>query len=310
MSTVSAIPIIYNPAAKSARSSHREAQLSALSPRVQLVPTTCAGDATRIATELVQEGATTIVAAGGDGTINEVVKGIAACGDAAKDVHLGVLPVGTANVFAQELGLPMLEMGLPGLGMHRCWKIIESGATRRVDVWTGNDMPFIQLAGIGFDAAVINETSWEQKKIAGPLSYLMNAVRIFGESHENVTVTSNALAAPLQGAFVLIGNGQRYGGPMRFFPEAANDDGLLDVMVFKKQEIPALLKFFAAVGTGQIPKSGNDFEFFRCHSLDISAEGQVPFELDGELCGTTPVAIRHAGTINVKVPAKKSNVDL
>lgn len=268
--------------------------LQALSPLIDLVPTEKPGDATYIAEGLVRSGARQIVAAGGDGTINEVIKGVLNA-DRQREVAFGVLPMGTANVFALELGLPMHHL-------ERCWQVIEKGATRMVDVWSGNGKPFIQLAGIGFDAAVIDETSYEFKQLAGPMSYVLNAMRIFGESHETLTVEADTLDKPVEAAFVLVGNGMRYGGPMKFFPQAKNDDGLLDVVVFCKQELAVLLKFFHAVALGEIPKQGGDFFGFQCKRMKVTSPHRVPFELDGELVGSTPLEIVHAGKLQVSVP--------
>jgi len=287
------IPVIYNPASKGGSSANKGSMLQALSPLIDLVPTEKPGDATHIAEGLVRSGVRKIVAAGGDGTINEVIKGVLNA-DSQREVAFGVLPMGTANVFALELGLPMNNL-------ERCWQIIEKKESRMVDVWTGNGKPFIQLAGIGFDAAVIDETSYEFKQLAGPMSYVLNAMRIFGESHETLTVEAETMNKPLEAAFVLVGNGMRYGGPMKFFPQAKNDDGLLDVVVFCKQELAVLLKFFHAVALGEIPKRGGDFFGFQCKKLKITSTHSVPFELDGELVGSTPLEIVHAGKLQVSV---------
>ena len=291
------VPVIYNPASKGGNSSNKSAMLQALSARIDLVPTGGPGDATNIAERLVRSGARKIVAAGGDGTINEVIKGILNA-DTEREVDFGVLPIGTANVFALELELPLNNL-------DRCWKIIEDGHCRQVDIWTGNGKPFIQLAGIGFDAAVIDETTFEFKQLAGPMSYVLNAMRIFGESHETLTVEADTLDESVDAAFVLVGNGKRYGGPMKFFPDAVNDDGLLDVVIFRKQELAVLLKFFHAISLGEVPKSGGDFFGFQCESLKIHAEHSVPFELDGELAGSTPLEIVRAGKLRVSVPLPK-----
>lgn len=288
------IPVIYNPAAKGGNSANKSALLQALSPLIDLVPTEKPGDATQIAEGLMRSGVRKIVAAGGDGTINEVIKGVLKA-DRRGEVSFGVLPIGTANVFALELGLPMHHL-------QRCWQIIEKGGSREVDVWAGNGKPFVQLAGIGFDAAVIDETSYEFKQLAGPMSYVLNAMRIFGEPHETLTVEADTIAEPVEAAFVLVGNGMRYGGPMKFFPRARNDDGLLDVVVFRKQEIAVLLKFFHAVALGELPSAGDDFFWFQCKRLQITSAHSVPFELDGELVGSTPLEIVHAGKLQVSVP--------
>ena len=112
------------------------------------------------------EGFTTIVAAGGDGTINEVVNGMAGTSAA-----LGLLPMGTMNVFAMELGIPTSNLGL-------CWEIIQQQKTRLIDMPLANSKHFVQLAGVGLDAQVVKETSLAFKRSFGPLSYLVSAAQI------------------------------------------------------------------------------------------------------------------------------------
>jgi diacylglycerol kinase family enzyme len=113
-------------------------ELQALSPRVVLHPTRAAGDARRIAAELSAAGEPMVVAAGGDGTINEVVNGLADAGRA--EVALGLLPSGTMNVFAMDLGLPSGRL-------DECWAAIERGNVRKIDLWQANGTHFVQLAG-------------------------------------------------------------------------------------------------------------------------------------------------------------------
>ena len=96
-----------------------------------------------------------IAAAGGDGTINEVVNGIADAG-LERGVALGILPSGTMNVLSRELGLP-------GRNLEECWKLIENGEASSVDLWRADDQYFVQVAGVGLDADIIANTSWEEK---------------------------------------------------------------------------------------------------------------------------------------------------
>jgi diacylglycerol kinase family enzyme len=104
----------------------------------------------------VAAGFDQIVAAGGDGTIHEVANGI---GDS--DVALGLMPIGTMNVFANELGLPTHDLS-------RCWEIIQSATYRWVDLPLANQKRFVQLAGVGLDAQVVKETSLAFKRNFGP----------------------------------------------------------------------------------------------------------------------------------------------
>ena len=124
------------------------------------------GEAEALARNAVEEGFVRIVAAGGDGTVNHVANGIA-----GTNAALGLLPLGTVNVFAMELGLPAHNL-------QGCWSIIEDGNVRLVDLPSANGKHFVQLAGVGLDAQVVKETSLAFKRSFGPLSYLISAAQI------------------------------------------------------------------------------------------------------------------------------------
>lgn len=276
---MAAIPVIVNPNARSARAGGRIDDIRALSPRVELHETTSTGDAARLAEKLAREGAPLIVAAGGDGTVNEVVNGIVKAGAVGRTV-LGVLPTGTMNVFAAELGLPSARL-------DECWRTITGGQVREVDLWRLNDTFFVQLAGVGMDAAIIRETTWEAKKRFGPLSYLMAGWRMLGRAAPAMRVQA-AGHAPVTGTVVLIGNGRNYGGPFPLFPHAVAGDGLLDVVVMPRHGWREFYAVGRAVVSGRYaPERG--VHYFQTSSLRVEAEEDVPFEVDGELAGAAAV---------------------
>ena len=280
------IPVIFNPAARSARASARSEAISELSPRLRLCPTAGPGDARRLAAELAAAGAPIIVAAGGDGTINEVVNGLHDAGPACMTT-LGLLPAGTMNVFS-------VELGIPARSLVDCWRVIERGQRRTIDLWEINGHAFMQLAGVGMDAEIIKETSWESKKALGPLSYLMSAAQLLGKDAAQVTVRAPG-REPLVGSVVLVGNGKRYGGPLKVFAQADNQDGLLDVIVLRShgygQILSALFSLFLS-GDGRHSK---EMEYFQTKELLIESEQEVPVEADGELIPCTlPIHITKA----------------
>ena len=158
--------IILNPAAHSERARRKRAQVESLARGCTFCATTRTGEAELMARRGVTEGFDKIVAAGGDGTINEVVNGLA-----GTNATLGLLPIGTMNVFANELGLPVHDLAL-------CWNIVQSDSIRSVDLPKANQKFFVQLAGVGLDAQVVKETSTQLKRNFGPLSYLISAAQI------------------------------------------------------------------------------------------------------------------------------------
>ena len=267
--------IILNPAAHSDRAQRKRAEVESLAKDCIVCATTSAGDAELMARRGVKEGFEKIVAAGGDGTINEVVNGLA--GTSAK---LGLLPIGTMNVFANELGLPVHDLEL-------CWNIIKADNTRVVDLPKANQKFFVQLAGVGLDAQVVKETSAQLKRNFGPLSYLISAAQVAARQPPRLFIHSED--APIkEGSFVLIGNGRLYGGPFPFFKHAVIDDGKLDVIVFKSLGYLEIIKYLQDVVFSsdiRVP----EIEYFQTQRLRVESDQSVPVELDGEVVGNCPV---------------------
>lgn len=268
------IPVILNPAARSDKAAARVQAIVELSPRIRLCPTSGPGDARRIATELARAGNSVVVVAGGDGTINEVVNGLRDAGPDSKTA-LGLLPSGTMNVFS-------LELGLPADNLMECWEIIVRGHSREIDLWDANGHAFMQLAGVGLDAEIIRETTWESKKSLGPLSYLLSAARLIGKSAPLITISAPD-REPQQGSVVLIGNGKRYGGPIKVFPQASNQDRLLDVIVLRRHGYANILMALGSLLVTGSDRHSKDLEYFQAGSLIISSESDVPVEVDGEV---------------------------
>ncbi len=273
--SVQDICVIVNPAARSQRLRHALAQLSALTHGATIFATTGQGHAEVLARNAVREGYRKVVAAGGDGTINEVVNGIA-----DSDVTLGLLPLGTVNVFATELGLPSNNLA-------QCWDIINRDYVRSVDLPRANAKHFVQLAGIGLDAQAVKETSSALKRNFGPLSYVLSAAQIASRRPPRLTIESDD-AACAEGSFVLVGNGRLYGGRFPFFKQASVDDGLFDVLVFKNLSYLEIVGYLHDVLFCSEIRT-RDVEYFQTRALRVSANEEVPVEVDGELTTTCPV---------------------
>src|SRR5438105_9431350 len=267
--------IILNPAAHSERAQRKRAQVESLAQDCVVYTTTRTGEAELMARRGAKEGFEKIVAAGGDGTINEVVNGLG-----GTDAMLGLLPIGTMNVFATELGLPVNDLAL-------CWNIIQNDSTRAVDLPKANGKFFVQLAGVGLDAQAVKETSTQLKRNFGPLSYLISAAQIAARKPPRLFIRSED-AAIEEGSFVLIGNGRLYGGPFPFFKHAVIDDGLLDVIVFKSLGYLEIIKYLQDVifsSEIRVP----EIEYFQTRRLRVESQQSVPVELDGEVVGNCPV---------------------
>src|SRR5438477_8483608 len=281
--------VILNPAARGARTERMRARVEKLTRGAILRTTSGAGEAEALARHAVAEGYERIVAAGGDGTINEIVNGIA-----GHDVALGLLPLGTMNVFAAELGLPLNDLAA-------CWKIIERNRIDRVDLPRANRKHFVQLAGVGLDAQAVKETSHAFKRSFGPLSYLISAVQIASRTPPVLRIESED-ARSTEGSFVLVGNGRLYGGRFPFFKQAVMNDGLLDVIVFKRLSYVDIIRYLQdVVFTPQI--SSPEVDYFQTKHLRVSSDQMVPVEIDGELVGNCPVEFKiRAGGLRVLTP--------
>jgi YegS/Rv2252/BmrU family lipid kinase len=284
--------VILNPAARGDRARRQRARVETIAHGSVICPTSRSGEAETLARRAADEGFERIVAAGGDGTIHEVVNGLAGTGAA-----LGLLPMGTMNVFATELGLPIHDLGL-------CWDIIQNGNTRLVDLPKANDKYFAQLAGVGLDAQVVKETSLALKRSFGPLSYLIQAAQIAARVPPRLSIESENASID-EGSFVLVGNGRLYGGPFPFFKNAVNNDGLLDVIVFKRLGYLEIIRYLQNVlFSSEI--NAPEVEYFQTSRLRVTSDQPVPVELDGELVGTSPVEFGvQKQLLRVLAPAEK-----
>lgn len=278
--------IIINPAARGAKA--RLARLEKIARGAIIKTTAGPGDAEAQAERAVEQGYTTIVAAGGDGTVNEVVNGIGVA-----PVSLGILPMGTVNVFAMELGIP--------LNLDKAWKVVRAKKTRAIDLASANGHFFVQMAGIGFDAQVVKENSRATKRVLGPLSYLLTATKVAVAKAPRLRVLCHGKMVA-EGSFVLVGNGRFYGGPFSLFNEASLEDGLLDVCVFRGSDYLSIIRYMRGALFGSLSRF-SDVHYFKTKNLVVEANREVPLEVDGELIGHSPVrfAIK-PGKLSVLTP--------
>jgi YegS/Rv2252/BmrU family lipid kinase len=264
-------PLIFNPKARSQKGGRVLRFLMGHANRFAMYATNHAGEARELAARFAAEGEPVVIAAGGDGTLNEVVSGLA-----GTSTVLGVLPAGTMNVFAREMGIPFDSL-------ERALAVIDGGFVREVDLFEANGSPFVQMAGVGFDAQVIEETSWEAKKMLGPLAYLLAAVKVLGERPPKMEVIC-ADGRREEGVAVLAGNGSLYGGQFRFFRNADNRDSKLDVLVYKEAGYRLVLDSLRGLAFGGIDLLAST-AYFQTESFTVRADREVPVEVDGEWIG-------------------------
>lgn len=284
------ICVIFNPMARGNKARHFRAWLDGVAHECMLKPTRCAGDARRLAAEAVAENFEIVVAAGGDGTVNEVVNGLAEAPDGLGRVRLGVLPLGTVNVFARELKIsPRME---------EAWAVVKRGKTIPVDVpfaeYQQDGKPArrhcIQMAGAGLDARSIELVNWELKKKIGPFAYVVAGLKALCEKKPRITARVNARPAEAaSGELVLLGNGRFYGGTFAIFPAAEWADGRLEVCVLPRANFWTLLRIAPQLLlTHRLPEklvrrvSGE--------KVELTSDAPAAFELDGEWAGHLPAS--------------------
>lgn len=292
--------VIFNPAAKGDKARHFRHDLGQLEPVCSFKPTREVGDGRVRAAEAVREGFETIVAAGGDGTVNEVLNGIGDVPDGFHRVRLGVLPLGTVNVLAWELKL--------SLNWHRAWEVIQHGHERRFDV-ISVDMgapaqklirSFVQMAGVGVDARAVELVTWEMKKKAGVGAYLLAGWKALRETHATIKVKS--ADREMAGEQVLIGNGRYYGGPFPIFARAKSDDGLMDVVVFRRANWASVISGGWSMLWRRLDRNPR-FHCFQTKELSLTSDAAVPVELDGERVGQLPATVKiHPKVLRLLAP--------
>ena len=292
--------VILNPAARGNKARRFRHHLDDIGGQSAFKATAAPGDARRLAAEAVGEGYDLVVAAGGDGTVNEVLNGIGDAPDGFERARLGVLPLGTVNVFARELKIP--------LKLERAWEILQRGNETKIDLpraefsadGKNTRRYFVQLAGAGLDARAIELVDWEHKKKIGPLAYVIAGLKAVRERKPEITARADGVNCA--GELVLIGNGKLYGGPFEMFPQADLRDGLLEVCIFPSADFPALLRCAPDVIARQrLPEKS--VRRFRAAVFELTSEMQAAFELDGEWAGNVPVKFSvERGRLRVVVP--------
>lgn len=296
--------LITNPSAKGEKAKailRRRDQWSELGV---ILETRGPGDAENLAAKAVKDGFTTVIAAGGDGTVYEVLNGIMQASDGDTPVRFGIMPVGTVNVFAKELGMPM--------DPEKCRSIFMQGHTRQMDLplveFQKGNRPvtrfFAQLGGAGLDAFAINEVNWNLKKLFGPFAYVAAGLKVISRTLPPITCRSEE-GVSHQGPLVLIGNGSYYGGRFRVFPDASQSDGYLHAMVFHNMHWTQLpwkgLQLFLDSLHEQ-----SDVTYVKSRSFHLKGDSTIPFELEGEVVGDLPVHFRMSDRkLHVMAPPSK-----
>lgn len=252
------------------------------------------GEAALVAQKAVLEGYERIIVAAGDGTLNEVVNGI---GDS--DVAIGVVPLGTGNVFASELGLEpdSLDQSL---------SVIQAGKTRRIDIGRAGDTRFLLMAGFGFDAEVVHSVPSRAKGVFGKFAYAPMLVResVRCQPSRFRLLFDEEITLETEAYNVIVCNCASYAPNFQIAPDARTDDGLLDVLVFGNE--PAMkLKFLGWVSQSLVTSAVADssVERYQARRLRIDANPSVKMQIDGDVRGESGIDIEVLpNALNLIVP--------
>jgi lipid kinase YegS len=238
--------------------------------RIKVRVTKKKGDARRFAAEAGESDL--LIAAGGDGTLNEVVYGLMDLSKAARPA-LGVVPLGTANDFATGCGIPRD----PEKALALCME----GQGVPIDIGKANEHWFLNAASVGFGAEVTATTPPELKRLLGHAAYtVMGAILAMNVHHYHGKLTLPDREITGSGPVAIVGNGRQTGGGVQVAPRARIDDGLLDVLIVR--QIPAIALLAAARELQELSPDGEYISYWQTPWAEVHPEETIPVNLDGE----------------------------
>lgn len=273
--------IILNPASGKARDLEDVVARLSRVPNGEIRISNKPGSAARFASAALRKGFDLVVAAGGDGTLNEVVNGI---GENLGDARVGLIPLGTGNDFARTIGVPD--------DIEAAIDLIVIGETREADlvrVTSDQVRYFVNVSAGGFSGLVDEKLTPEMKKTWGPLAYLRGAAAALPElrAYRTTLALDNLESLTLDLYNVVVANGRYVAGGTLIAPEASIDDGLLDIVLIPQRSAPELALLAAQVALGTHLTS-EAIVFRRAAQLTVNSKPGMWFNVDGELVGNEP----------------------
>lgn len=273
------ILLIHNPAAGARRRARFDRIVAALRARgcaLTLAETNAAGHAEAIARAAAPGEFDVVAACGGDGTVNEVINGLE-----GKDLALAVIPLGTANVLAQEIGLPRDPEKLAAA--------LAEGPVRSVRVGRANGRRFTMMAGVGFDAMVVNGVSLKLKRWFGPLAYLWETLRQaarYGFQPHEVMIDGVAYS-PVS---LVACKGRRYGGPFVAAPDASLGEDKFHVVLMNGRGWLSVLGYGLALAFGRLA-ARRDVQLIAGREVIVKGMRGTPVQADGDIVAALPLRI-------------------
>lgn len=254
-------------------------QLESLGVKVDLRLTQGPGDATQIAARAARNGSSDVIVAGGDGTINEAIQGLA-----GTKARLAIIPRGTGNVLARELGLPLDD--------EQSLKVVAEGKSRQIylglaiDETTNESRYFVLMAGIGLDASVVRRVQPSLKKRIGK-----GAFWVSGLSHL-ATWNPRPFILEINGhkytsTFAAIGKAAKYGGDLAITPGARLDQPEFEICIIDTRSRLRYLHLLSQAMRNGMPRNTPEVRFV--NSVSVRAHGDAHVQIDGELIGRLPM---------------------
>jgi YegS/Rv2252/BmrU family lipid kinase len=229
---------------------------------------------------------------GGDGTINEIIQALA-----GSETALGVLPTGTVNVWAREMGIPFDVAGARNVLLH--------GQTRRVDLGCVNGRYFLMTVGIGLDGTITQAVEKKPLKRLGIFGYFL-AATWFGPGYQSfpITLHRDGNTVNVRALQIFIGNTQLYAGAFKFTWQAKCDDGLLDLCIVRKRgPLGRFVVLWDFILRREKRSLWVRYETFT--SIEIDSPQPIAIQVDGESAGYTPATFSIVpGGLKVIVPQK------
>lgn len=283
------LAIIYNPAAGRGRVSRAELQRrlekASGTTKFEIAATSPTQSARELAAIAVENGAQIVVAAGGDGTLGEILNAVHGTG-----AKLGTLPLGTGNDFARTLGI--------GTDLDRAIETLFAGDCRTIDVgradYNGQSRLFLNIAGCGFDALVarrinLGRTHPLWRHFHGVAAYLAaSALELQRLRPARLRLKLDGQLVDTRALLCAVANAQSYGGGMKVAPDAQLDDGLFDICVIKEATRAEFLRAFPGVFRGAHIHHPR-VEMFRARRVELWCDRNWPILVDGELVGAPPM---------------------
>lgn len=246
---------------------------------VDFYTTKSIGDAKEVAKEIKENEFDVVAVMSGDGTINEVINGLL-----PSEIPLVIIPSGVANVFANEVGIPINPL--------KACEAIYEGSLCEVDLGKINDSYFLSLASIGFDSHVLKDTPPSLKRKYGKLSYIYTGLKTvfsYKPSPIYVKFEDESISKKKKCYFIVIGNVSIYGSPyVKMTPKASITDGLLDVCLFKKENPINYFRYFLGA-IFRMHTQFPDVEYFQTKKFYVESEKPLMVEADGDVWGELPI---------------------